>query len=86
VVPARFLRTWFDYQPNAARTRTRCPSCSPTRRGPLDPNRAIQRFYDKLTGPKQLVILENCGHFPLEEPGLAQLETALQEFAEQVGA
>jgi len=87
VVPARFLRTWFDYQPQRGpHTNTLPVLLAHPGEDHWTPTGLSQRFYDKLTGPKQLVILENCGHFPLEEPGLAQLETALQEFAEQVGA
>ena len=36
-----------------------------------------QPFFDRVGGPKELVLLENCGHLPVEEPGLTQLEQAL---------
>lgn len=40
-------------------------------------------FFERLAGPKQLVELEGCGHFPVEEPGLGQLLGAVREFVEQ---
>lgn len=41
-------------------------------------------FYDRLTVKKQLVLLENCGHFPVEQPGLQQLEDAVRLFIQTV--
>lgn len=46
---------------------------------------ASRLFYDRLTVRKQLVLLENCGHFPVEEPGVAQLEAAATAFLREVG-
>jgi alpha-beta hydrolase superfamily lysophospholipase len=37
-------------------------------------------FYNRLACPKQVVILEGCGHIPMEEPGITQLEEAALEF------
>jgi alpha-beta hydrolase superfamily lysophospholipase len=37
-------------------------------------------FFDRIKGPKQLVMLENCGHMPIEEPGVTQLEEACAAF------
>jgi pimeloyl-ACP methyl ester carboxylesterase len=39
-----------------------------------------QPFYDRLSGEKQLVLLEGCGHFPYEEPGVSQLREAVEVF------
>ena len=47
---------------------------------PLDLSRA---FFDQIKGDKELVVLEGCGHFPVEEPGRHQLEEALQTFVER---
>ena len=41
-------------------------------------------FFKRLRVPKRLVMLDNAGHFPVEEPGATQLRTALLGFlAEQ---
>jgi alpha-beta hydrolase superfamily lysophospholipase len=81
IVPARFLRTWIDYQAQRdPHTNTLPVLLAHPGEDHWTPTALSQRFYDKLAGPKQLITLENCGHYPLEEPGLAQLETAVQEF------
>jgi alpha-beta hydrolase superfamily lysophospholipase len=41
---------------------------------------ASKPFFDKIKGPKQLVMLENCGHMPIEEPGVSRLEEAVVAF------
>lgn len=81
IVPARFLRTWMRYSPQREPHVITVPVLLAH---PADdhwtPTELSERFFNKLTGPKRLVTLENCGHFPLEEPGLTQLETAVREF------
>lgn len=37
-------------------------------------------FFDRLKVPKRLVMLGNAGHFPIEEPGVSELRTALLKF------
>jgi alpha-beta hydrolase superfamily lysophospholipase len=41
---------------------------------------ASRPFFDRIKGPKQLVMLENCGHLPIEEPGVTHLEEACVAF------
>jgi alpha-beta hydrolase superfamily lysophospholipase len=41
---------------------------------------ASRPFFDRIKGPKELVMLENCGHYPIEEPGLSRLEGAVVAF------
>nr|WP_196776915.1 alpha/beta hydrolase [Haloechinothrix halophila] len=36
------------------------------------------RFLERIAGPASLVLLEGCGHFPVEEPGVTQLAQALR--------
>ena len=45
-----------------------------------------QVLFDKLKTEKSIVILEGCGHFPVEEPGFSQLENAALKFLQQVSA
>ena len=47
----------------------------------LDASRPV---FDRIKGPKQLVMLENCGHLPIEEPGITQLEDAVATFLERL--
>ena len=37
-------------------------------------------FFDRLACEKKLVLLENAGHFPIERPGIVQMEEAVLEF------
>jgi alpha-beta hydrolase superfamily lysophospholipase len=41
-------------------------------------------FFDRIAAPKSLVVLEGCGHFPIEEPGLTQLMQAVAELRDRV--
>lgn len=41
-------------------------------------------FYDRLACPKEVVELQGCGHIPLEEPGITQLEKAALKFLEKL--
>jgi len=45
---------------------------------------ASRPFFDRIKGPKELVMLENCGHLPVEEPGLSRLEEAVVAFLGQL--
>lgn len=46
----------------------------------MTPFRLSEPFFNRLSGPKKLVMLENCGHAPIEEPGIYQLEEAVRDF------
>ncbi len=85
IVPAGFLRTWMDYTPERDPDAITPPILLAH---PGDdhwtPTELSERFFNTLAGPKRIVTLENCGHFPLEEPGLTQLEAAVREFATEV--
>jgi len=37
-------------------------------------------FFDKIKGETSLVMLENCGHIPIEEPGISQMQKAIERF------
>lgn len=43
------------------------------------------RFLDRIRGPKTLVLLEGCGHFPIEEPGVTQLVATMEDIARHHG-
>lgn len=49
------------------------------------PVRISDRFVDRLAAPRQRVLLEGCGHFPIEQPGLDQLRDALLAFLHRIG-
>lgn len=45
---------------------------------------ASQPFFDRIKGPKELAMLENCGHLPVEEPGVSQLEEKMVSFLQRL--
>jgi alpha-beta hydrolase superfamily lysophospholipase len=50
-----------------------------------DPSISLQ-FFDRLSGSKELVWLENAGHIPIEKPGIDQLEESIRRLlVERVG-
>ncbi len=44
------------------------------------PVRISEIFFNRIASNKCKVILENAGHFPVEEPGLTQMEKAISNF------
>lgn len=51
---------------------------------PWTPLELSRQFFDRLRGPKELVVLEGAGHFPVEEPGRNQLESAVTRFVDRI--
>ena len=51
---------------------------------PWTPLELSKQFFDRIKSKKELVLLEGCGHFPVEEPGRLQLEDELVRFVQQV--
>ncbi|MGE2730002.1 hypothetical protein ACQI4F_11010 [Mycolicibacterium vaccae] len=51
----------------------------------LTPPEVSIRYLQRISGPTELVTLENCGHFPIEEPGLTQLRDAFTGVVARVG-
>jgi pimeloyl-ACP methyl ester carboxylesterase len=81
VVPARFLRSWFTYRPVREIEELALPILLVH---PADdrwtPAALSERTLARFAGPTRSVLLDNCGHFPVEEPGLTVLERELGAF------
>jgi alpha-beta hydrolase superfamily lysophospholipase len=41
-------------------------------------------FFNRIASPKSLVLLEGCGHFPVEEPGVSRMMDAVAEVRAQL--
>jgi alpha-beta hydrolase superfamily lysophospholipase len=41
-------------------------------------------FFERIAAPKQLVILDNCGHMPIESPGVDQLADVCRTVLDQL--
>lgn len=78
-MPIRFLRTWFASSPGIPPERF--DACPVFLAHPADdrwtPAALSRTFFDRIRGPKRLVLLEGAGHFPVERPGLDQLADAV---------
>ena len=85
-VPARFLRTLMTTAPAIEPERfTACPVLLAHPGADRMTDIALsRRFFERLAGPKRMVILEGASHMPTERPGLDQLEAAVLEFAREV--
>ncbi len=85
-VPARFLRTLMDTAPDIEPENfTVCPVLL-THPG-VDKMTEIslsRRFFDRLPGPKKMVVLDGASHMPTEHPGIDQMQTAVIDFMNEV--
>jgi alpha-beta hydrolase superfamily lysophospholipase len=81
-MPARFLRTFANSGPLASPDSF--DVCPVLLAHPADDRwtdiSVTQPFFDRLRVAKRLVMLDNAGHLPVEEPGATQLRTALLDF------
>ena len=37
-------------------------------------------FFDRIAAPTELVVLDRCGHIPIEQPGERRFEEAVMDF------
>jgi alpha-beta hydrolase superfamily lysophospholipase len=81
-MPARFLRTLASSKPLVEPEAF--DICPVLLAHPADDRwtdvSITQAFFDRLPVAKRLVMLDNSGHLPVEEPGAAQLRVALLDF------
>lgn len=85
-VPLGLLASLFDTPPAEEPEQfTRCPvlmvhpACDA-----WTPVQISDPFFERLAAPRQRVLLEACGHFPIEQPGLDQLRDALLPFLQRI--
>ncbi|WNG38680.1 alpha/beta hydrolase [Archangium violaceum] len=81
-MPGRFLRTFLESEPLVPpESFDVCPVLLTHPADDRWTNVSLSRpFFERLRVPKRLVLLENAGHFPVEEPGISQLRQALLDF------
>lgn len=85
-VSLRFLRTFLDSTPrlepeefNACPVLLTHPAADT-----WTPVELSRPFFDRIAAPKELVMLDNAGHMPVEQPGLTQLRRALGRLLDQL--
>ncbi|MGV0873734.1 alpha/beta hydrolase [Mycolicibacterium sp. XJ879] len=84
-VPLGFLASWLNFRHAEPETFRAAPVTlvHPAADRWTPPELSIN-FLNRIGGPKSLVLLENCGHYPIEEPGLRQLADALRAVRDDV--
>lgn len=87
-MPGRFLRTFLESEPLVPPESF--DVCPVLMAHPAEDRwthvSVSQPFFDRLRVPKRRVLLENAGHFPVEEPGVSQLRQALLDFLSERAA
>lgn len=85
-ISLRFLRTFATYTPALEPE-----NFSQTKVLYLQPEKdtwttlaTSKPFFDRINSEKKLIILENCGHAPYEEPGVSTMKNAIQHFLSQI--
>lgn len=84
-VPLGFLSSWMAFRHTAPQSYTAAPVTlvAPAADAWTPPEVSI-RFLQRISAPTELVMLDKCGHFPIEEPGLTQLRDAMRALLRQV--
>jgi len=85
-VPLGFLASYlrFTHTP-PERNRTPVTLLHPGRDA-WTPIELSTRVLSRAAGPADLVILRECGHFPVEDPGLTELVDAVAGLARRLGS
>ena len=85
-VPLGFFASYLRYQHTPPEhMRTALTLVHPSRDG-WTPIELSIRFLRRVTAPAKVVMLRECGHFPIEEPGITDLLDALCELASYLSA
>lgn len=85
-LPLGFLSSFMSFEHSAPETYT---GPNVTLAHPAEdrwtPTELSIRFLNRIAGPTSLVLLEGCGHFPIEEPGVSQLVSTMEDIARSHG-
>ncbi|MEU6581418.1 alpha/beta hydrolase [Nocardia sp. NPDC046763] len=87
-IPLGFLRTYLRTAPLVEPENfTACPVWllhpGADRWTPLALSKS---FFSRIAAPKHLVVLDDAGHYPVEDPGIRQLAAALADIHHQIAA
>ncbi len=85
-VPLGFLSSWMNFHHTAPESFDAAPVTlvAPAADQWTPPELSIA-FLQRISAPATLVMLENCGHYPIEEPGLAQLQETVTTVVQRAG-
>jgi alpha-beta hydrolase superfamily lysophospholipase len=85
-IPIAFLGSAFSYTPNIEPEEfLNCPVLL-TQPGDdrWTPLYASSDFFERLACPKEIVMLQDAGHYPMEATGLGQMRDAIVRFCEKI--
>ncbi|CAN7254709.1 alpha/beta hydrolase [Mycolicibacterium frederiksbergense] len=84
-VPLGFLSSWLTYGHTPPERYRGAPVTlvAPAADTWTPPELSV-RFLERIAGPTRVELLENCGHYPIEEPGLSRLEAVGREVLQAV--
>ena len=84
----KFLRTLFEAKPTIEpEDFNNCPLFFfQPEKDYIIPWEISKPFYDRLACEKEMIYLENCGHIPMEEPGVFQLKDRALGFIQKIEA
>ena len=84
-VPLGFLSSWLNYEHTPPERYRGAPVTlvAPAADTWTPPALSV-RFLQRIAGPTRVELLENCGHYPIEEPGLSRLEAVGREVLQAV--
>ncbi len=82
----KFLRTLFEAKPAIEPEKFKvCPLFFfQPEKDYIIPWEISEPFYNRLACEKEMMFLENCGHIPMEEPGIFQLKDRALSFIEKI--
>lgn len=84
-VPLGFLASWMNYRHTPPQEYTAAPvTLVAPAADTWTPPELSKAFLQRICAPTTTVTLDNCGHFPIEEPGLSQLRAAMRDVVGQV--
>lgn len=86
-VPLGFLSSWMNFRHTAPEDFDAAPVTlvAPAADKWTRPELSI-RFLQRISAPTTLIMLDNCGHFPIEEPGLTRMREAMRATVTEVAA
>lgn len=85
-VPLGFLRSFMGHRHVRPESATTPITLVHPARDAWTPAELSLRFYSRIATPGRVVMLRECGHFPIEEPGVEDLVSEVIRLARSLGA
>ncbi len=86
-LPLEFVRSYLHAGPPVEPERFRGPPVLLTQpaQDRWAPAALSLELFERITAPRRSVLLSDAGHVPVEEAGLAELDTAVRDFLDELG-